>query len=407
MKIQKAFKFKLMPNGSQAKQFAQFAGCRRVVFNKGLELQNTNYKEGNKFIPYSKLTGNLVAWKKELIWLSDCHSQVLQQSLKDLEVAFKRFFRKESAYPAFKKKGLNDSFRFPQIKSEAINEANSRIKLPKLGWVKYKKSRSIQGTPKNITISRKLDSWYVSIQVEYDVDRPLPKAKKAIGLDLGVARFATLSDGSYIEPLNAFKNSQAKLAKYQRQMARKKKFSNNWTKAKAKVSKLQNKIANSRRDFLHKASTAICNNHALVAIEDLKVSNMSKSAKGSFEEPGKNVKAKSGLNRSILDQGWNEFRRQLEYKMSWSGGEVVAVAPHYTSQACPCCGHVHKENRKTQAKFECVSCGFEENADFVGALNILNKAHEVLAAGRAVKPSGAGALAPAVKQEPTEEILVA
>jgi len=147
---------------------------------------------------------------------------------------------------------------------------------------------------------------------------------------------------------------------------------------------------------LHKASCQISQNHAMIAIEDLPVRNMSKSSKGNGEQHGKMVKQKSGLNRSMLDQGWAEFRRQLEYKPAWNGGFVVAVPPQYTSQTCPCCGHVSKDNRQTQAKFECVECGFEENADVVGAINILARGHRVLACGEPVQ-SGRS-----MKQEPTE-----
>jgi putative transposase len=179
-------------------------------------------------------------------------------------------------------------------------------------------------------------------------------------------------------------------------MSRKTKFSSNWKKAKAKVTKLHQKIGNIRRDYLHKTTTTISQNHAMVCIEDLQVRNMSKSAAGSAEAPGRNVKAKSGLNKSILDQGWFEFRRQLEYKQAWRGGQVVAVNPRNTSRTCPCCGHVSAENRPTQARFACVACGFEENADLVGAINILAAGHAVLACGGSVQ-SGRPA-----KQEPVE-----
>ncbi|MBL8072570.1 MAG: transposase, partial [Nitrospira sp.] len=207
---------------------------------------------------------------------------------------------------------------------------------------------------------------------------------EAVGIDMGIARFATLSDGSHIEPLNSFKKHQQRLARYQRAMSRKVKFSNNWKKAKAHVQRIHTRIANARKDFLHKASCQISQNHAMIAIEDLQVRNMSKSAKGNSEQHGKQVKQKSGLNRSILDQGWAEFRRQLEYKTAWNGGFVVAVPPQYTSQTCLCCGYVSKDNRQTQARFECIECGFEENADVVGAINILARGHRVLACGEPV-----------------------
>ena len=153
-------------------------------------------------------------------------------------------------------------------------------------------------------------------------------ASHAIGIDVGVARFATLSDGSFVAPLNSFKRHQQNLARYQRRMSRKVKFSRNWKKAKARVQKIHTGIANARKDFLHKATTTISQNHALVCIEDLQVRNMSRSSKGNIEQHGKKVEQKSGLNRSILDQGWGEFRRQLTYKLVWQGGMLLAVPPH-------------------------------------------------------------------------------
>jgi IS605 OrfB family transposase len=183
-----------------------------------------------------------------------------------------------------------------------------------------------------------------------------------------------------------------KLAKQQRKLSRKKKFSSNWKKQQRKIAKLHHRIACIRKDFLHKASTIISKNHAVIIIEDLKVSNMSRSAKGTIEEPGRNVKAKSGLNKSILDQGWAEFRRQLEYKQLWRGGEVVTIHPSYTSQACSACGHVSSENRKTQSRFECVACGFAENADLNAALNIevAGQAISAFQVNGATRPSAKG-----------------
>ena len=178
---------------------------------------------------------------------------------------------------------------------------------------------------------------------------------------------------SYFEPLNAFKTYKGKLAKLQRQLKNKIKFSKNWQKLQAKIAKLHHKIANCRKDFLHKISSTISKNHAMIYIEDLQVSNMSKSAKGTVEQPGTNVAQKSGLNRAILDQSWYEFRRQIDYKSQWQGGVLVAVPPHNTSRTCPCCGYTDKENRPTQSKFECVECGYRNNADVVGAINILER----------------------------------
>ena len=219
---------------------------------------------------------------------------------------------------------------------------------------------------------QKCGRFYVSLQTEFEYTPPTHQGGE-IGIDMGIVRFATLSNGEYFEPLNAFKTYKGKLAKLQRQLKNKVKFSKNWQKLQAKIAKLHHKIANCRKDYLHKISTEICKNHARIYVEDLQVANMSKSAKGTIEQPGQNVAQKSGLNRAILDQAWGEFRRQLEYKSAWRGGLVVAVPPHNTSRTCPCCGHTDQANRQTQADFKCVNCGYTENADVVGAINILER----------------------------------
>ena len=179
-------------------------------------------------------------------------------------------------------------------------------------------------------------------------------------------------------------------------MSCKVKFSNNWKKAKARVQKIHTGIANARKDFLRKTTTAVSKNYALVCIVDLQIRNMSMSSKGDSEQPWKQVAQKSGLNRSILDQGWGEFRRQLAYKIAWQGGMLLAVAPHHTSQTCPCCEHVSKDNRQSQATFLCVDCGYENHADVVGAINVLARGHRVLACGETAQ-SGRS-----MKQVPTE-----
>jgi putative transposase len=397
-----AFKYELMPNGGQQRDMRRFAGACRFVFNKALALQQANHAAGAKFMNYVALANKLPDWKQEFQWLKQAPSQALQQVLKDLERAYKNFFENRAAFPKFKKKGQSESFRFPQ--GFKIDQPNSRIFLPKLGWMRYRNSRDILGTPKNITISQSGGKWFASIQTERELEQPVPTATSAIGIDVGIARFVAMSDGKFIEPLNSFKKHEKRLAKYQQRMNRKLKFSKNWHKAKCRVQKVHTQIANARKDFLHKKTAEISKNHAMVAVEDLQIKNMSKSAAGDTEKPGKNAAAKSGMNKAILDQGWFEFRRQLAYKLDWNGGMLIAVAPQYTSQTCPCCGYVAKANRKTQAKFECVECGYANNADVVGAMNILARGYRVTACGE----DGSGSVRknrtkPAlVKQEPTE-----
>jgi len=395
MMRRQAYKFQLKANLSQTRQMRRFAGACRFVFNQALALQKANYEAGNKKLSYADLCAELLTLKLSNPWLGESPSQTLQQSLKDLERSYTNFFAKRADFPRFKKKGLSSSFRFPQ--GCKLDQANNRIFLPKLGWIHYRNSREVLGEVKNVTVSHSCGHWYISVQTEREVSDAKHPSTSAIGVDMGIAQFATLSDGHVFAAVNSFKQKQKQLARYQRAFSRKVKFSQNWKKQKSKIGRLHQTIANIRKDYLHKTTTIISQNHAMIVIEDLQVKNMSKSARGNLNKPGRHVKAKSGLNRSILDQGWFEFRRQIEYKQVWRGGNVLAVPPQYTSQRCSCCGTVSKENRQSQAKFACIACGYQANADVNAAMNILAAGHAVLACGEIVQQDNS------VKQELTEE----
>jgi putative transposase len=371
-----AFKFELRPNGMQRQRMRCFAGSCRFVYNKGLALQKARFDAGENKLGYVELSKRLTDWRNdpEIPWLKQAPTHPLQQALRDLERAYANFFAQRTNFPRFKKKGQHNSFRYPDPKQIKLDQGNSRLFLPKLGWLRYRNSRKVLGTVKNLTVTGSCEKWFVSIQTEREVEKALPQGG-AVGIDLGVARFATLSDGTFYAPLNSFRRHSTALRKGQQAICRKQKFSNNWKKAKGRIQRIHARIGNARRDYLHKTSTAISQNHAMVCIEDLQVRNMSKSAAGSIETPGKHVRAKAGLNKSILDQGWFEFRRQLEYKLSWNGGSLILVPPQNTSRRCPQCDHVSAENRRTQQRFRCMACGFEENADRVGAINILRAGH--------------------------------
>ena len=390
MLIRRGFKFELRPKGMQIQLMMQFCGCARYVYNRTLSLEKSLYKKDSKHsFKYTAAANRLPGWEKKNPFLKKCHSQVLQQSLKDLELAYINFFEKRSNFPKYKKKFQHDSIRFPQ--GVELDEVKQQIRLPKIGWMGYRKSRDIIGTIKNVTVSRRGEKWDVSIQTEYEVVSSAPNPSE-IGIDMGVKRFATLSNGGFVEPLNAFKQEQEKLAKLQRKLARQKKGSRNSRKTKRKIARLHRYIADSRRDFLHKTSTKIAKNHSIVYVEDLKVSNMSASASGTKESPGKNVKQKSGLNRSILDQGWYGFFQMLSYKLEQRGGKLIKVDPKNTSRTCPRCGLVSAENRKSQATFACIGCGYRSNADEVGAINVLRAGRAQLACAMsgAVRPLSAG-----------------
>jgi putative transposase len=382
--IRKAFKFRLNPRSDQAQKMVEFAGANRFVWNKALAMNLFRLENKQPLLWYNELAFWLKVWKssEDYGFLKTVHSQPLQQTLKNVEKAFKDGFDKKQPLkhiPKFKRKGVSGSFRYPQ--GVKVDPACNKVFLPKIGWVKYRNSRQVIGDVKNMTISRKGNYWYVSIQTEYEAELKRHESTSMIGVDMGVTRFATLSDGSYVEPLNSFRKLSKKLAFEQRKLSKKVRFSANWKKQKQTITRLHERIANARLDFLHKTSTNISKNHAMIVVENLKVRNMSKSAKGSIEQPGKHVKAKSGLNKSILDQGWGMFVSFLEYKQAWSGGGVLRVNPQYTSQTCPSCHHVGRENRKSQRAFECTECGFKANADLVGALNVLERGHRLLACG--------------------------
>ena len=388
MRLQ-AFKFNLRPNGEQIRNLRQFAGSVRFVYNKALALNVERYEKKEKRLGYAGLCALLPNWKMEHEFLSAVPAQALQQSLKNLERAYTNFFRKRADFPKFKKKGQRESFRIPQ--AFVIDNQNGRIKLPKLGWMRYRKSQDILGEASNVMVSESCGKWYVSVQTEREAETPQHPSTSAVGMDWGVVNFVTLSDGEVVDQCQPLKKFLPKLAKLQRRMARKKKFSKNWRKAKARITKLHTKVANIRKDFVHKVSNDISKNHVVVVIEDLHVKNMSKSAT-------KKVAQKSGLNRSILDASPFELRRQLEYKTQWQGGLLVPVPPQNTSRKCPECGHLSAENRKSQAKFVCVECEFSANADFVGAVNIREAGLASLACSQPSSDERASC------QEPTEGI---
>ena len=372
----------------------------RFVTNRALALEIDRHAAGEKRLGYVGTANLLPRWKREpqTVWLAALPSQILQQALKDLDRAYRNFFEKWAGFPTFRKKGRNDAFRFPQ--GVRLDEATARIFLPKVGWVRYRQSRTVLGTIKNVTVRRSGDRWFASLQTEREVETPVHPAPGIVGLDLGVARFATLSDGTVVASPLFLSRYHARIIRLQRSLSRKKKGSRNRAKARKTLARLHRKIADCRADFLHKVSTTISQNPAVVIVEDLSVTGMSASSSGTREtpgRPGRKVRQKAGTGRSILDQGGSAFLRMLDYKTGWRGGMVLRVDPRYTSQTCAGCGHVSPENRTSQAVFRCVSCGHEDHADLNAARNILRAGHARIACGMNTSPE-VGAKA----TEPTE-----
>ncbi len=380
MLIRKAYQFKLKTTEESEEKFSQMAGCCRFLWNKALALNLERLQAKQKLMWYQELAFWLTFWKKteELSFLKTCHSQALQQTLKNLDRAFKDGFDRCQTHkkiPRFKRKFRRESFCYPQ----GFKFENRRVFLPKIGWIGLYKSRQIEGEAKNVTVKREADGWYISVQVEIERLDPVHPSQSSIGIDLGVARFVTLSTGDFFSPLNSFRKYEKQLAKLQKKSSRQQKFSIRWRKHTKKIARLHQKIKNCRLDYVHQTTGKLSKNHAVIFLENLKITNMSKSAKGSIESPGKNVKAKSELNKSILDQGWGIFCNLLTYKLKWLGGQVRYINPQYTSQKCPKCLHIDSRNRQTQSIFKCTSCHYEKHADHVGALNILAAGLAVMA----------------------------
>lgn len=373
----KAFKFKLSPTKAQVQQLYQISGSTRYIFNYFLAIQKELYqqrKEQNdpniKFLSYHQQSALLTKIKKEsdTKWLKGSPSHTLQQSLMDLERATKGWLQKKTGFPKFKKKGIHDSFRLPA--PPVVDSAARTIKLPKLGWMRYRKSREVIGTIKSATVSREGDHWFISVLAEQEENLQPHPSSASVGIDLGVTHFATLSSGEHLD-LPDLSKLLHRVTSLQQRLSHKQKGSRNRHKAQHRLSAAHRRLRNTKLDFLHKTSTYIAKNHSSVAMEDLKVTNMMKSAKGTKEQPGRHVKQKSGLNRSIAQQAWSLFRDLLVYKLNELNGELRLVNPKYTSQTCPLCFTVDKRNRRSQSKFKCVSCGHTANADHNAATNIL------------------------------------
>lgn len=314
-----------------------------------------------KGVSQYELQAQLPALREELAWVKDVDSQSLQNVLKRLDLAYKFFF-KGGGFPKWANKR-----DFRSIHIQRIKYCEHTVKIPKIGDLKLFKDSPIVGIPKTAKIIKEPTGFFICIQCEH-VPVKFVSENQAIGLDMGIAHFCIDSNAHFVVNPQHFKTNERCLRIANRSLARKKKGSNRWTRQAKKLSRLHHTIANVRKDFLHKESTRIAKQYSIVYMENLKIKNMSKSSKGSLEEPGKQVAAKSGLNRSILDCGWGYFGTMLAYKT-----KVVKVNPKHTSQICSSCGHQDTGSRLSQSKFVCTSCNYVANADVNAAKNILSR----------------------------------
>lgn len=356
----------------------RWVGSCRFVYNSGLIHRSTHYQQWRNSISYFDQQNALPEIRKdsEFDWLKEVPSQSLQVALRNLDTAFKNFFRGLGKYPQAKKKGVHDSITFPQGNLLLIQKKSrkiSKITLPKLGAVEFVHHRKFLGKVKSATVSYSYgNGWQISVLVEETASQHKNSSKDTIGIDLGIAKTIATSgeNKDYFLPTEQIKRIEIRIAAIQKRKAKVEKFSNRWKRLGRIGAKLHSRIARIRRDFLHKTSCELSKKHGVIIMEDLRVKNMSKSASGTRDEPGKKVAQKSGLNRSILRQGWGNFRIMMGYKTQWFGSHLILVNPQNTSRRCYQCGFTHSDNRQEQADFLCQKCGHNENADKNAANNI-------------------------------------
>ena len=357
--MEKAFKYRMYPNREQRILLAKTFGCIRFVYNHYLAKRRDAYEKDGITLNYSACAKDLVSLKKEYEWLKEVDSVALQSSVKNLDTAYINFFRKKAEYPRFKSKKTHRYSYTTKYTNGNIELYDNKVKLPKIGLVKIKKTRQPKGRLLSATVSQVPSGKYYVSLCYTDVEEVLfPLTYNETGIDLGIKDFIVLSNGEKVENPKYLKKSIEKLKKLQKQQSRKTKGGRNWIKNRIKIARLHEKIANQRMDFINKLSTRIIREYDIICIEDLKVDNMLKN---------------HNLAQSLSDVSWSKFTTQLEYKAEWYGKLIKKVDTFYaSSQICHCCGYKNEGTKDLKVReWTCPKCHSNHDRDINASINIL------------------------------------
>ena len=347
-------KYRAYPTDTQAQLLARTFGCARFVWNHILDWRSKEYSLNGTKINYTKSAAKLTEIKQEFAWLYEVSNVALQQALRNQDKAFSNFFAKRGKYPAFKSKHDKQSIR---LMSNAFRIKDGQLFIAKSDEpLRFVESRPLPEKVTSITVSKDSSGRYF-VAFQGEEGKPLlPVTEKSIGIDLGLSHFAVTSDGEKIDAPRILRKNEDRLARYQRAMSRKQKGSKNRNRARMKVARIHAKIADARKDFLHKLSTRIIRENQTVSVEDLNVAGLQKNR---------------SLAKSIADASWSEFVRQLEYKASWYGRTFVKVNRWYpSSQICSACGHRDGKKALSVREWTCQECGTIHDRDINAAINV-------------------------------------